>query len=123
MNFSQVLQEFASLTEVLIWVASAGGAMYLFGIVEARLLENWVRWHSFPLWVKKVTPIVISALLAMLANVLITVDVTQFIPESLAVVLLAAINWVVSQLDYEKIKQGQYGKSTREQAEKVGSGS
>jgi len=118
MNFSiSLLEQFASITDLLAWVVGAGGAMWLFGKLEARVLENWVIWHNFPAWVKKGVPPIVAALLSFGASALITVDVEQYLPASLQYILMAGINYYMSQLEYGKIKDSAYGESTRETAE------
>jgi len=111
-----VIESFGSLSEVLVWIATAGGAMWLFGLIEARLLENWVFWHSLKPWIKKIVPIVIAGGLSVVAQSVITVDILQFVPESVSVILLAAINYYFSQREYQTIKDSGYGVSARLEA-------
>jgi len=104
---------YENLTDVLVWFAIGGGAMWLFGIVEARLLENWTFWHTMKSWIKKLVPIAFAALVGFLAQALISVDIVQYIPESMSVVILAAINWYFSQHEYQAIKNTSYAEATR----------
>ena len=96
---------------------SAGGAMWLFGKLEARVLENWVIWHNFPAWVKKGVPPIFAALISFGAGALITIDINEFLPEAVQYIVMAGINYYMSQLEYGKIKDSAYGESTRETAE------
>jgi len=105
--------QFADLSSVLVWFAVGGGAMWLFGIVEARLLENIVFWHKLKPWIKKLVPIAFAGLVGFLAQSLIAVDITQYLPEGVAAILLAAINWYFSQREYGLIKESAYGSSAR----------
>ena len=117
MNFSAALvEQFSSLAELLAWIVGAGGAMWLFGKLEARVLENWIIWHNFPLWVKKSVPAVVAALFSFGANALITIDVEQYLPASLQYIIMAGINYYMSQLEYSEIKDSSYAESTRAMA-------
>jgi len=117
MNFLQTLQEnFDSLNAVLVWVAGAGG-MVLFGIIKARVLENWVAWHNFPAWIKKYAPAVVAGLFALLANLALDFGITGYIPEYISAFLLFGINYLAGQKEYEKIKDSSYGESARAEAE------
>lgn len=113
---SVLVQVFADLGDVLVWFAIGGGAMWLWGVVLARLLENWVFWHKMKPWVKKLFPIAFAALVGFLAQALIAVDIVQYIPESMGVMILAAVNWYFSQREYGSIKESPYGASSRSAA-------
>ena len=116
MNFLQVLQEnFDSLSAVLVWVAGAGG-MILFGVIKARVLENWVAWHNFPVWVKKSAPLVIAGLFATLANLFLDMGVVSLIPESVATFILFGINYLAGSLTHQNIKDSTVGESARLEA-------
>lgn len=117
MNFSAVLQQFGSVADLLVYFGTLGGAQWLFGKTLARVLENWVAWHNFPAWVKKSTPMVFAVVVATLSQFLISVDVGQYIPEYFAVVILAVVNQLSSQKEYEEIKDSSYGESARIEAE------
>ena len=108
---------FDNITDLLMWFAVGGGAMYLFGVVEARLLENWEFYHKMKPAIKKLIPILFAGLIGVLAQSLVAVDVTQFIPEGVAAVILALINWYMSQSEYQRIKDSSYGVSTRNAAD------
>ena len=117
MNFLQVLQEnFDSLSAVLVWVAGAGG-MVLFGVIKARVLENWVAWHNFPVWIKKSAPVVIAGAFAVVANLFLDLGVTQYIPEAVATFLLFGINYLTGSVTHQGIKDSSFGASARETAE------
>ena len=117
MNFLQALQEnFDSLNAVLVWIAGAGG-MVLFGVIKARVLENWVAWHNFPAWIKKYTPVVIAGLFSLLANLAMDFELAGYLPEYIASILLFGINYLAGQKEYEKIKDSSYGESARAEAE------
>ena len=117
MNFLMALQEnFDSLSAVLVWLAGAGG-MVLFGVIKARVLENWVAWHNFPAWVKKSVPAIFAGLLALLANLFLDMGLVGMIPDQIAVFLLFGINYLAGQKEYENIKESAYGESSRATAE------
>jgi len=117
MNFLQVLQEnFDSLSAVLVWVAGAGG-MVLFGVLKARVLENWVAWHNFPVWVKKSAPMLIAGVFALVANMFLDFGVVGAIPDSVATFLLFGINFLAGSKTHEEIKDSSFGESARATAE------
>jgi len=119
MNFLQVLQEnFDSLNAVLVWIAGAGG-MVLFGVIKARVLENWVAWHNFPVWIKKYAPAVVAGLFALLANLALDFGLAGYIPEYIASILLFGINYLAGQKEYENIKDSSYGESARLSAQEL----
>ena len=116
MNFSQVLQVFDTLDGLLLWVVSTGAQLFgcwLFGIINARLLENWVAWHNFPMWIKKAVPLALAGIFAFGAQVLLAAEITQYIPEALVIVILAGVNYLVGQREYEAIKDSNYAVATR----------
>ena len=121
MNFSMVLstvmEQFGSLLEVLAFFGTLAGAQWLFGQLEARVLENWVAWHNFPSWVKKSVPIVLAVGIASASQLAINYNVEQYIPEWFAVILLSVINQLSNQKAYQDIKDSSYGESARAEAE------
>ena len=104
---------FASLSDLLIWIGTGGGAMVLAGYVNTFLLENWAKWHAFPRWVKITFPLLMAGLFGVLAQSFIALDIVTQLPEVISIVLLAAINWVAGQLAYKNIKDSSYGVSAR----------
>ena len=108
-----MFEQFGSLADVLVWIAVGGGSMWLFGVMKARLLENWVVWHNLPVWIKKIVPIALAGLFGVMAQSLIAVDVTAYIPEGMELILLAVLNWVFGQMEYEMIKNSVYAEGTR----------
>ena len=117
MNFLQALQEnFGSLSAVLVWVAGAGG-MVLFGVIKARVLENWVAWHNFPVWVKKSAPVLIAGVFALLANLFLDMGVADLVPDAVATFLLFGINYLSGSVTHQEIKDSSFGASARATAE------
>ena len=104
---------YENLTDVLIWFAVGGGAMWLWGVVLARILENWIFWHKLQPWVKKIVPIIFAGFIGIAAESLIAVDIVQYIPESAAAVILALLNWYFSQREYGAIKDSTYAAGAR----------
>lgn len=104
---------FGSLEEVLIWVAVGGGAMALWGYIQAYLLENVPAWHGLPHWVKVLVPIVIAGVFGIAAEGLLALDLLAYVPPAVKAVLLAAINWIFSQRAYKGIKASAYAASAR----------
>ena len=119
MNFLQVLQEnFDSLSSVLLWVAGAGG-MVLFGVIKARVLENWVAWHNFPVWVKKSAPMLVAGIFALVANLSLDLNVLGYIPDAVATFLLFGINYLAGSVTHQSIKDSTVGESARAEAVKL----
>jgi len=117
MNFLQVLQEnFDSLSAVLVWVAGAGG-MVLFGVIKARVLENWVAWHNFPVWIKKSAPMLVAGIFAMIANLSLDFGIIGYIPDAVATFLLFGINYLAGSVTHQNIKDSTFGASARATAE------
>ena len=116
MVFSAVLEQFGSLLEVLAFFGTLAGAQWLFGQLEARVLENWVAWHNFPSWVKKIVPMVLAVGIASASQLAINYNVEQYIPEWFAVILLSVINQLSNQKAYQDIKDSSYGESARAEA-------
>jgi hypothetical protein len=110
---ARALQEFGSLEEVLVWVAVGGGAMVLFGYVEAYLLENWPFWHSLPGWVKKLFPLAFAGVLGFAASAALEFGLPGAVSPTLEAIILMAINWLFSQRAYAGIKEGGYAASSR----------
>lgn len=118
MHFSMsMLEQFTSITSLLTWIVGAGGAMWLFGKLQARVLENLVFWHNLPAWIKKGAPALIAGIFAFGAQFLLQFDIDATLPESVQFMLLTAINYYMSQLEYNTIKDSSYGESTRLKAE------
>lgn len=117
MNLTVALQQYSSLIEFLAFLGTLGGAQWFFGKFIARVLENWTAWHNFPKWIKKSAPMVIAVLVAVASQLALEYDVTSYIPEWFAVILLSVINQLSGQKEYQEIKDSTYGESTRIKAE------
>lgn len=101
--------EFETLEALLVFFAFGGGSQWLMGVLQARLLENWVFWHSIPAKWKKLITIALSGIIGFGFNILIEFDVVSLIPAFLLPILLAGANWIFSQKEYGAIKEGEYG--------------
>jgi len=99
---------FADLPAFLMWVSVGGGAMVLSGYVMSYVLENWPTWHTLPLWLKTLAPILLSALFAVAAQSLLALDIPAAIPPIVSAVLLTMVNWLASQRAYVGIKDTTY---------------
>ena len=110
---AQTAPDFGSLAEVLIWVIEGGGAMILAGFIVAYLLENLAFWHNLPVFVKKITPVVMAALLGVGAQSVLLGDLLSYIPPVIQSMMLMLVAWLFSQIAYKGIKEGGYGESTR----------
>lgn len=116
----QDVPEFGSLEELVVWIVSGGGAMILAGYVVAYGLENWTKWHTFPLFVKKFTPFVLAAIFSLIGRAILLADLLSYVPASIQVLILTLVAWLFSQLAYKGIKSGAYGESTRDAAKALG---
>jgi hypothetical protein len=98
------VEEFTSVEQFLVWVATGGGSMVLAGAVIALLLENWPAWHNFPKWVKIITPIVLAGIFGTLASAALALELPAMIPPVLATLILVMLNWLGSQWQYMRAK-------------------
>jgi hypothetical protein len=110
----QVPGEFADLNSLLAWIIMGGGAMALSGYVVSYLLENWAFYHNLPMWVKKLIPLALAALIAFAAQAVLALDALTSVPAIIQAIILMAINWLFTQFAYKGIKAvSGYGASTR----------
>ncbi len=105
--------DFESLEEVLVWIISGGGSMFLIGYVEAYLLENWAGWHKLSRGIKTFFPIIMAALLGVIAQSLLAFDVLEGVPPAIGMLLLTLVNWIASQKAYRGIKSGEYASAAK----------
>lgn len=105
--------EYESLTELLVWIVSGGGAMILAGYVVAYFLENLKFWHGLPREIKIVVPIILAALLGSFAESLLALELLTQIPPTIKSLILVLINWFAGQRAYKGIKDGIYAASAR----------
>jgi len=105
--------DFTSLESLLVWVIAGGGSMILAGKCETYLLENWGKWHTMPYPVKVLFPIVMSGVLAVLAQSVLTLNLIESIPNGIEVVLLAALKWLSGQREYLSLKDTSYAHTAR----------
>jgi fructose-specific phosphotransferase system IIC component len=106
---------FGTLEELLVWVVAGGGAMVLAGYFVAYFLENLAFWHTLPVWIKTVVPLVIAGVLGVVGSSLLSLDLLKIIPPGIQALILMLVNWVFSQRAYMGTKryEGQpyaYGK-------------
>ncbi len=111
--FTLLQGDFDSLEAVLIWIISGGGSMLLIGYAEAYLLENWAGWHKLGRGIKTFFPIIMAALLGVIAQSLLAFDVVSGIPPAVGMLLLTVINWISSQKGYISAKNAGYASAAR----------
>lgn len=112
------IPEFGSLTELLLWVAGAGG-LYVAGKATSYIAENWTGWHTLPYWVKVVFPIFLAGVLGIIAESLLSLNLVQLVPAPLVMAILGALNYYGTQRGYFEIKAqgaGGYGATARKLA-------
>lgn len=110
---AQEIPDFGSIEEIFVWIATGGGATILVGYVMAYILENWPKWHELPRFVKTMFPIVLAALVGILAKGVLVGGLLEYIPPGIQVLILMMINWLFGQLAYRSIKEGEYASSAR----------
>jgi ABC-type uncharacterized transport system YnjBCD permease subunit len=106
-----MVPEFSTLAELLLWIASGGGAAILVGRVVSLWLENMTWWHPLPQLVKKVVPAVLAVIFAILAESALTVDLGSILGPYAPLVgtlLLALWNWLATQEQYIRTKETAY---------------
>ena len=98
------------LKSVLEWLV-AGGAPIVVMYAISLLAENWEKWHTLPKLVKFLVPMILSALLAVGAQVL--TGYADVIVEQIApwwkVVVVAIMAYIGSQKAYMSTKLSGYG--------------
>lgn len=105
------MPEFNSLAELLVWIASGGGAAILVGRAVSLWLENMTWWHPLPQIVKKLVPAVLSVVFAILADALLTVDLSALLGSFaplVGILVLAVWNWLAMQEQYIRVKATSY---------------
>lgn len=88
----------------LLWLAGAGGPALIAAILTL-VAENWAAWHTFPKWVKFGSPLVLSVLLAFVANWLLGyTSVITAVDPYYQIALAAGVAWLTSQKTYTDYK-------------------
>jgi len=97
------------LKAVLEWLV-AGGAPIAVMYAVSLLAENWAKWHALPKFVKFLAPMLLSAGLAIGAQVLTGyADVVAEIAPWFKVVMVSVLAYVGSQKAYMSTKASGYG--------------
>ena len=97
------------LKSVLEWLI-AGGAPIAIMYAISLLAENWSGWHTLPKSVKFLVPMILSAGLAIGAQVLTGyADVVAEIAPWWKIVLVAVMSYIGSQKAYMSTKASGYG--------------
>jgi uncharacterized membrane protein len=101
--------DYTSLQAVLKFLVGGGSSIVVAGALS-YLVENWAKWHDLPRWLKITLPILISALLAVGAQILMGyADVVEQISPWFTIIAVAIATWVKSQRTYALTKQTGYG--------------
>lgn len=106
--------DWTNLTVVLTWVVGFG-APYLVGKLFAYLAENWSKWHELPTQVKFIVPMVVSVLIALGAQALLTnfPEFLSVVSPYWAMVVQAILAYLGSQRGYMEAKSSNYGRKAR----------
>jgi purine-cytosine permease-like protein len=107
------MNDWTNLTAVLTWVVVLG-APYLVGKLFAYLAENWSKWHTLPGTVKFVVPLVVSVLIALGAQGLLTLpEFLATVSPYWALVVQAVLAYLGSQKGYMEAKASGYGRKAQ----------
>jgi uncharacterized membrane protein len=103
------MENFTDLQVVLKFLVGGGAPVVIAGAMS-YLAENWSKWHEFPKWFKFVLPVLVSALLAVGAQILMGyADVVNAISPWYTIVAVTVLAWVNSQKAYANTKATGYG--------------
>lgn len=98
--------------ELLLWLAGAGGPAVIAALLSL-VAENWKQWHDFPKWVKFLAPLLLSVLLAFMANWMLQYTaVIATVDPYYQIGLAAAFAWINSQKTYADYRAKGYAKGT-----------
>lgn len=116
--FLELLQipEFASLLELLQWLAFGGGAVIVVGMFVTRFLENLAFWHNLPHYVKVFVPIALVAIVSAFAEYAIVADLLAFIPDWVETLFLTLLGWLTTQKVLEGLNSRGYASSAKARA-------
>ena len=90
-----------------------GGAPVAVLYALSLLAENWAGWHTLPKWIKFIVPMIVSALLAVGAQILTGyADIVATIAPWWSVVAVAVMSYISSQKAYMSTKAAGYGTHT-----------
>jgi len=110
--FNLALQQFPdwlNLQAVLGWLV-AGGSVFVVNYALALLAENWKGWTNLPTIVKFLIPIVVSVLIAIGAQYLLSLpDLLGQIQPFWALLVTIILAWLGSQKGYMAAKSSRYG--------------
>lgn len=108
------MTDFTNITFVLMWIAGAGGP-YLAGKLVSYLAENWKKWHTLPIRVKFVVPMIVSVLLSSGATYLLgRADLLTEISPIYTMLSLSVLAYLGTQKGYMETKQAGYGRKAQE---------
>lgn len=110
------MQDFTSLTELLMWIAGGGGAAILIGRAVSLWLENNTWWHNLSPLVKRFATGVLSLAFGLVAEAVLSIDLSgllgQFAP-LVGTLVLAIWNWLAGQQQYLSTKDTSYAASAK----------
>lgn len=108
------MDDFTNLAFVLNWVATIGGP-YLVGKLLSYLAENWPRWHTLPVPVKFLAPMVLSVILAVGAKLLLgQAEFLAAVSPWFTMVAMAVSAYLGSQKGYQESRLADYGRKAKE---------
>lgn len=110
------MPEFTSVAELLMWIASGGGAAIIVGRVVSLLLEDTSWWHKLSPFVKRWSIRVVAVLFGILAEALLEVDLSPILgayAPLFGTLILALWNWLASQSQYARIMGSRYGEKAK----------
>lgn len=105
----QVDPDFTDLAGVLAWLAGVGGP-YFAGWVLSLLAENWPKWHDLPKAVKVLTPLVLSALVAVLSTLALQqAELVELVSPWYTLIAGSVLGYLGTQQAYLSAKRAGYG--------------
>jgi hypothetical protein len=96
--------------EVVLKFLIGGGAPVVVMYMLSLLAENWTGWHTLPKGLKFILPMLLSALIAVGAQVLIGyADIVSAVAPWYTIVAVAITSYIGSQKAYMSTKASGYG--------------
>ena len=104
------MTDLTNLTVALTWLAGIGGP-YLVGKLVSYLAENWAKWHTFPVPVKFLAPMIASVLISVGATLLLgQVDFLEQLSPWYTMVALSIVSYLGTQKGYMETRVANYGR-------------
>jgi uncharacterized membrane protein len=101
--------DWSNLSALLKFLVGGGSSLVVMSALSF-LAENWSGWHELPRWLKFLLPMLLSALIAVGAQMLSGyADIIKDISPWYSIVVVAVMSWIQSQKTYAATKSAGYG--------------